>query len=335
VALIARSETSVTFGRVRAEGALLGRRRASSGPPTLAPVVAAPEAGPGARRPGAVALAALRPRQWTKNLLVFAGLLFASKLDDPSRWIEATGAFVAFCALSSAAYVVNDIHDAAADRLHPRKRLRPIASGELTSARASVVALALVVGGIVVGATLGIGAFALLGVFALLQLTYTYALKHVAFLDVLAIACAFVIRAAAGAEAVHVRISPWLLTCTALLALFLALAKRRAELVLVGADRTPGRAALRGYSPRTVSLLLWLSVAAAAGAYVAYASRAHDSVELVATIPFVLLGLGRYLHLIYRQELGEEPEHVLASDPVLLGCVALWAATAAVILGGS
>jgi 4-hydroxybenzoate polyprenyltransferase len=281
---------------------------------------------------------ALRPRQWLKNLLLFAGIIFAAQLGDPARRLEAVAAFVAYCAASSAAYLGNDLRDVEADRLHPVKRRRPIASGELRLRAAVALACALAAGAIVVAASLGPASVACLLLFVALQAAYTLGLKHVVLVDVLLIAALFVVRAAAGAIAVDVRISPWLLVCTGLLALFLALGKRRAELVLVGAERTPGRRVLEGYSLALVDQLL----AAVAGAtivaytlYTLYTVTARDSPALVATVPFVVFGLVRYLQLLHRHAAGEEPENVLLGDTPILLTVAAWAAACAAILASS
>ncbi len=278
------------------------------------------------------AFTALRPRQWLKNLLLFAGILFAAHLGDPHRWLEAVAAFLAYCAASSAAYLVNDVRDAEADRQHPVKRRRPIARGELSSSHALVLAGGLGTGALVLAWLLGPGSVAWLLGFAALQAAYTLRLKRLVLVDVLAISGLFVIRAAAGAVAVDVKISPWLLVCTALLALFLALGKRRAELVLVGAERTPGRAVLQGYSLALVDRLLAAVAVATLAAYVAYTLTARDSYALLATVPFVLFGVIRYLRLLHRDDAGEEPENVLLGDRPLLATVAAWAAACAAIL---
>jgi 4-hydroxybenzoate polyprenyltransferase len=278
------------------------------------------------------ALAALRPRQWTKNLLLFAGLIFAAKLGDVTRWLEALLAFVVYCAASSAAYLVNDVRDAPHDREHPIKRLRPVASGELSARAALVLATALAVLALGGAAVLGWGSVAFLAAFLVLQAAYTGGLKHVVLIDVLAIAGLFVLRASAGAEAVDVRISPWLLICTGLLALFLALGKRRAELVLVGAEETPGRPVLEGYSLALVDQLVSVVAASTVIAYSLYTFTARDSKAMMATVPFVLYGVFRYLLLLHRRDLGEEPENVLLTDVPLLLTIAAWAATSAVIL---
>lgn len=284
---------------------------------------------PRRRSPVAAAFVALRPRQWTKNLLLFAGIVFAARLGDPARWVAAVTAFVAYCAASSAAYLVNDVRDVASDRLHPVKRSRPIARGELAPRAALALASALVLVAFALAAALGPLSLACLTAFVGLQAAYSLGLKAFELVDVLAIAGLFVLRAAAGAIAVDVRISEWLLLCTFLLALFVALGKRRAEL---GLDGVRARPALAGYSVALVDQLLAIVAAATIAAYTGYALAAHDTRWLVATVPLVVYGLFRYLLLLHRRGLGEEPEALLVEDLPLLVTVALWAASCAVIL---
>ncbi len=278
------------------------------------------------------ALVALRPRQWTKNFLLFAGIIFAAKLGDLTRWVEAFGAFAAYCAASSASYLVNDLRDAAHDRAHPVKRLRPIARGELSPRLAEAIAALLLVSAFLLVAPLGVASILFLCTFFALQAAYTVALKHVVLLDVMTIGGLFVVRAAAGAAAVEVRISPWLLLCTALLALFLALAKRRGELVLVGAEATPGRPVLEGYSLALVDQLVTIVAASTVISYCLYTFTARGSKAMMVTIPFVVFGVFRYLLLMHRRDVGEEPEEILLRDAPILICIAGWAACAAVIL---
>ncbi len=286
-----------------------------------------------ARRGHAYAmLVALRPRQWTKNLLLFAGIIFAAKLGDTTRLLEAVAAFVAYCAASSAAYLLNDLRDAAADRAHPLKRRRPIASGEVSREAARAFAGGLAVVSFGLAAVLGSSSLALLAGFAAIQVAYTLALKHVVLADVCAIAALFVIRAAAGAVAVDVRISPWLLVCTALLSLFLALGKRRGELVLVASSETPGRRVLDGYSLRVVDRLLAVVATGTIVAYALYTFTARSSHALAVTIPFVVFGVARYVLLLHRHGLGEEPENVLVRDVPILVTVAAWTVVCAVLL---
>jgi 4-hydroxybenzoate polyprenyltransferase len=279
-----------------------------------------------------VALRAMRPRQWTKNALVFAGLLFAGKVGDLAGWFEAGTALLVFCALSGAAYIVNDVRDRDADRVHPVKRARPVASGALTVQAGLVLAGVLALGGIVGAGLLGPLPLVLATGFLALQVAYSAGVKRLPYVDLLAIAGLFVIRAAAGAAAVRVHVSMWLLLCTALLALFLGLAKRRGELMLVESGRTPGRSVLSGYSLASADRLIDATAAVAIGVYLVYAATVHDSWELLLTVPFVAVGVLRYRHLVRRHGLGEEPENVLLRDlPIMLTVVA-WAALAATVL---
>jgi 4-hydroxybenzoate polyprenyltransferase len=287
---------------------------------------------PRRRSPLRAALVSLRPRQWTKNLLLFAGIIFAAKLGDLSRWGEAFAAFGAYCAASSASYLVNDVRDAPHDRLHPTKRSRPIARGELSPRLAEALAALLLFAAVLLVAPLGLASILFLCTFFALQAGYTLALKHVVLLDVMTIGGLFVVRAAAGAAAVEVRISPWLLLCSALLALFLALAKRRGELVLVGAEATPGRPVLEGYSLALVDQLVTIVAASTVISYCLYTFTARDSKAMMITIPFVVFGLFRYLLLVHRRDLGEEPEEILLRDVPILFCIGAWAVCAAIIL---
>jgi 4-hydroxybenzoate polyprenyltransferase len=278
-----------------------------------------------ARRSRAQALlAAVRLAQWSKNLLVFAGIVFAAQLGDARRWLWALTAFVAYCAASSAAYLVNDVRDADDDRRHPIKRGRPVARGEVSAHTALLLAAGLALAALLLVVPLGWATVGLLAAFLALQAAYTLSLKRLALLDVFAIGALFVIRATAGAEAVEVRISPWLLVCTALLALFLALAKRRGE--LAAGVQVPD-----GYSLALVDQLVAVVAASTVIAYSLYTFTAH-STAMMATIPFVLYGIFRYLLLVHRDDLGEEPEQVLLTDRPILVTVALWAATSAAIL---
>jgi len=284
------------------------------------------------RRALAAAVRSLRPHQWTKNLLVFAGILFAARLGDPIRWLEAIACFVGYCAASSGAYLVNDLRDREADRAHPVKRYRPIASGELSTRTGIWLAIVLFAAAFVVSAPLGPESLGLLAAFVALQLAYTGSLKHVVLVDVIAIAGLFVVRAAAGAVAVDVPISPWLLLCTGLLALFLALGKRRAELVLVELRETPGRKVLDGYSLAVIDQFVTIVASAAIVAYALYTFTAGESRALMITIPYVVYAIFRYLLILQGRERGEEPDHVLVTDVPILATVAAWALTCAVVL---
>lgn len=295
-------------------------------------IAAEPVELPVRRRAVAAAVAAMRPRQWTKNLLLFGGIVFAAKLGDAIRWVEAIAAFAVYCAASSAAYLVNDVRDREADRKHPVKRFRPVARGELSPRAAITLAACLFAGAIAIAIVLGLPSLGFLAAFAILQAGYTLHLKHLVLVDVLAIAGLFVIRAAAGAEAVAVPISPWLFLCTGLLALFLALGKRRGELVLVQARATPGRRVLDGYTLPVIDQFVSIVAAATIVSYALYTFTARESHTLMITIPYVVFGVFRYILLLNRQVIGEEPDQVLVTDLPILAAVAAWAATCGIVL---
>lgn len=278
------------------------------------------------------ALRALRPRQWTKNLLLLAGLIFAAKLADSHRWLEAAVGVAAYCAASSAAYLVNDVRDAEADRYHPIKRRRPIAAAEVSPQLALGASTVLAIVAICLGFTLGFEFLGLLAAFLCLQAAYSLWLKRLVVADVLVIAALFVLRAAAGAAAVDVRISLWLLLCTALLALFLGLAKRRAELVLVETAGAPRRHVLHVYTRRNLDAALASVGMLALVSYGSYTAVGARTAWMSATVPFVAFGIGRYLHLVHRSDLGEEPEQIFLRDVPILACVTIWAVLSGVLL---
>jgi 4-hydroxybenzoate polyprenyltransferase len=279
----------------------------------------------------------LRPEQWTKNLIVFAGLIFGLELFNIVAVGRAVAAFVVFCALSGVVYVVNDIMDREADRRHPLKARRPIASGALSPTLAGGVALVLAAGALIVAFWLGarFGGVAL--VFLLLQSFYSGPLKHIVILDVLTIAIGFVLRAAAGAVVIDAPISHWLLVVTILLALFLALSKRRHELVLLADGATGHRPILGEYSPYLLDQMISVVTASTLVAYIFYCISPETIQKfgtdmLGLTIPFPLYGILRYLYLVHRREGGGSPSQMLLNDRPLLVCVALWVLAVVVIV---
>jgi 4-hydroxybenzoate polyprenyltransferase len=279
----------------------------------------------------------VRPGQWTKNLLVFAGLLFGRRLLDPAAIIEAVAAFAVFCGLSGAVYLINDIADRETDRRHPLKARRPIASGALSVRAASLAAATLLATSLAGAAALGrwFGAVAVAYVF--LQALYSGPLKHIVIIDVLTLAIGFVLRAVAGAVAVHVEISNWLLVCTVLLALFVALAKRRHEIVLLAGDAPTHRPILGEYSPYLLDQMIAVVTASTLIAYIFYTVSPETQAKfgtqwLGLTIPFPLYGIFRYLYLVHRREGGGSPSDLLLTDRPLLLCVALWAVSVALII---
>lgn len=290
-----------------------------------------------ARSTSTLLLVSLRPEQWTKNLFVFAGLIFGGRLLDRQEVLLAVAAFVIFCALSAAVYLINDVADRDADRRHPLKRTRPIASGELPVAVAVAAAAVLGIGGLVaafmIHTEFGIVAVAYL----FLLLGYSLALKHIVIIDVLTIAVGFVLRAVAGAVVVLVPIGPWLLVCTILLALFLALSKRRHELVLLGDGAIEHRPILEEYSPYLLDQMIAVVTASTLIAYSVFAISAETAerlgtTRLGLTIPFVLYGIFRYLYLVHLKRGGGSPAAMLLTDRPLLACVALWAASVVVLM---
>ncbi|MBP5510365.1 MAG: UbiA prenyltransferase family protein [Kiritimatiellae bacterium] len=288
-------------------------------------------------------LRVLRPAQWVKNGVVAAAYVFARW--DPSQAARATGvrplvdmalAVAAFCLVSGAVYVMNDLKDIEADRRHPIKRLRPLAAGELApgAAKALLVLSLALASALVFFLPWAFGA--LLGGYALMQVAYTYFLKRVSYVDVFVISIGFVMRAAAGALALTVRISPWLLLCTFLLSLFLALCKRRHEKVLLENEADGHRAALAGYDRKLLDLQIGVTASATLVCYAIYTlsaetvARFHTN-RLGLTIPFVVFGLFRYLELVYRHDAGGRPEKVLLTDKVMICTVLSYLATVVLI----
>jgi 4-hydroxybenzoate polyprenyltransferase len=282
-------------------------------------------------------IVSIRPGEWTKNLFVFAGLLFGQRLTDPVAVERAGVAFLIFCALAGVVYLVNDVADRDRDRQHPRKRNRPIASGALSVQAALGAAAVLAAGGLAAAWWLGPAFFAVAAAYLFLLVLYSGPLKHIVIIDVLTIAIGFVLRVAAGVVAIGVPISQWLLICTILLALFLGLSKRRHEIVLLADGAIGHRRILEEYSPYLLDQMIGVVTASTLMAYILYATS-HETAEkfgtslLGLTIPFPLYGIFRYLYLVHRKEGGGSPAELLLNDRPLLACVALWAVAVAVII---
>ena len=282
-------------------------------------------------------LISLRPAQWTKNLLVFAGLLFGLQLANPHAVANAVVAFAIFCALSGVVYLINDVLDRESDRQHPHKANRPIASGALPVPAAIGAAAVLTIAALATAFVLG-GRFAAVAIAYLTLLAlYSGFLKHIVIIDVLTIAMGFVLRAVAGAVAVNVEISRWLLVCTILLALFVALAKRRHELVLLADGATSHRKSLGEYSPYLLDQMISVVTASTLVAYVVYTINPETEQKfgtqwLGLTIPFPLYGIFRYLYLVHSREGGGSPADLLITDRPLLLCVALWGISVVLII---
>lgn len=282
-------------------------------------------------------LHSLRPEQWTKNLLVFAALLFARRLFDPAAVLQALAAFAIFCGLSGAVYLLNDVSDRESDRQHPVKRHRPIAAGHVSAPTAVAWALVLIALGLSLSFWLQTGFGMAAAAYLVLQAAYTRVLKHVVILDVMAIAFGFVLRAVAGGLIIGVPISDWLVICTILLALFLGLSKRRHELTLLAAGAAGHRRILEEYDPYLLDQMIAVVAAATLVAYIIYCLSPETTARfgtqwLVLTVPFPIYGLFRYLYIVHRKDGGGNPSEMLLTDRPLLSCVGLWGLTVVAVI---
>ena len=287
----------------------------------------------------------LRPAQWIKNAVVFAPAFFSLwNADDAGSWLERAApaawasfaVFVAFCLMSSAVYVVNDIVDAPRDRLHPRKRLRPVASGAVSPRRAAYVAACLLAASTAPLWDVSPQALGVVGVYLLLQIAYSFGLKRIPLLDVGCIAAGFALRVVAGGLGAGVIPSPWLLGCTFLLALFLALCKRRQEKAELGGDASGTRPSLARLPLRALDQGVNMAALATLLCYAAYTQapatlRHFGSRSLMLTLPLVAAGLVRYMFLLRRRDEGDRPERVLLTDVPLLAIILLYAISVALV----
>ena len=279
----------------------------------------------------------LRVQQWTKNLVVFAALVFSRNLLEVVMLAKVVAACAVFSLLSGATYILNDLADLKQDQHHPTKRRRPLASGRLRVAHAFLTMSVLVVLCLAAARFLGVGIFLVCVSYFFLQVAYSFLLKQVVILDVFAVAAGFVLRVLAGALVIEVAISSWLIICTVLLSLFLALSKRRHELILIGDQADDHRRVLAEYTPYLLDQMISVVTASTVMAYALY-TVSPETVEkfgtrnLVFTVPFVLYGVLRYLYLVHQKGKGGRPEKVLFMDPALLIDVALWVIVAGAII---
>ncbi len=279
----------------------------------------------------------LRPQQWVKNGFVFAALIFSQSLTRWDRCRQVLLGALVFCLISSAAYALNDIFDAEDDRHHPIKKSRPIASGRLSAATAGFAAAILGTAGLIEAWKLNIAFFEVAAAYVAVNVLYSAFLKRVPLLDVFIVAAGFLFRVVAGGLVIGVSISPWLIVCTTLLALFIALSKRRHELILLGSHASEHRAILANYTPYFLDQLISIVTASTVVSYALYTlspdvQNKFPGKRLEITIPFVLFGIFRYLHLIHHEEQGGDPTKSLFTDPVLLSVVLIWAASVIFII---
>ena len=279
----------------------------------------------------------MRPQQWIKNLFIFAALIFSQNILNLSLFLKTGLAFVAFCILSSSLYILNDLRDLEEDRHHPLKSKRPIASGRMKKSTAIAAFVMLGLLGFLISFILNLNFFIAALIYYLLQVAYSVRLKHVVILDVFIIAAGFLIRVVAGGLVIEVEISHWLLICTALLALFLSMSKRRHELCLLEEKAINHRSILREYSPYLLDQMIGVVTASTVVAYSLYTVSEETVAKfgtsnLIITVPFVLYGIFRYLYLIHQRAKGGSPEILIIRDKPLLIDIFLWIVSVILIL---
>lgn len=272
----------------------------------------------------------MRPYQWVKNTFVFTGLLFGHALHDANLVTGAVMAFAAFCLMSSAVYIINDMVDAEQDRHHPKKCQRPLASGRISVMAAAPLAGLLAICGLVLAyAASGVVMFILVA-YALMNIAYSLRLKHVVILDIFIIATGFMLRILAGTLGIGIPPSQWLLLCGLMVTLFLGFTKRRAEIIALNEDnKVSHRKVLEHYSPVLLDKMIGITAAGLIMSYSLYTMnpdtiRIHGTANLIYTVPFVMYGVFRYIYLLHHQSRGGDPSHDLVRDPHLLTAVGAW-----------
>jgi 4-hydroxybenzoate polyprenyltransferase len=278
-----------------------------------------------------------RPKQWIKNLFIFAALIFSANLLNPSLFLKTLQTFLLFCALTSSIYLINDLADLKQDKIHPEKKKRPLPSGKLKPSLAIAAAILLALSSISLSFLLGSNLGLLFVIYFLLFLLYSFILKKVAILDIFIIAIGFVLRVIAGALAISVFLSHWILICTFFLALFLGFSKRRHELVVLGDNHSLHRASLSDYGLDFIDQMISVTTASVVISYALY-TVSPETIEhfgtdkMFYTIPFVLYGIFRYLYLVYKRKEGGSPTEALLTDKALAADVFLWVLAVLVIL---
>ncbi|HOE14770.1 MAG TPA: decaprenyl-phosphate phosphoribosyltransferase [Candidatus Saccharicenans sp.] len=279
----------------------------------------------------------LRPKQWIKNLFVFAPLVFSVQFLNPPAVLAAIQAFLSFCLVSGALYTLNDLFDIEEDRRHPIKSNRPLASGRLKKQTAIITLIISGLAGLALAFTLNLPFLLIILGYIILQLLYSPWLKHVVIIDIFVVAAGFLLRVIAGAVAIRVAISSWLLICTTLLALFLSMTKRRHEYFLLPGEAAAHRPVLNEYSPYLLDQMISVVTASTLIAYCLYTVSEETIAKfqtrnLILTTPFVLYGIFRYLYLVHQKNQGSTPEELVIKDKPLLFDIILWIISVAVIL---
>jgi len=279
----------------------------------------------------------LRPKQWSKNLLVFAALIFTAGYHSQQKIILSLAAFAVMCMAGSGTYIFNDLIDIEKDRLHPKKKFRPLASGAVPKSLAITTGTALLLCSIFEAGILGKYSLLIVLSYLFLQVLYNWKLKHIPIADVYCIAVGFVLRAAVGAAAILAGISGWLPFCTGALALMLGFAKRRNEFIIQGENRSSSRASLAGYSRSALDGFVLITACAASLCYGIYSldsTTAHKYPGLILTAPFVFYGISRYVLLVFSDDEGGEPADLLFGDSQLIVCVVAFIACSALAVSG-
>ena len=285
----------------------------------------------------AYVLESMRPQQWLKNFFIFAPLIFSQNVTDSFLFKRSLLAFAIFCLLSGSIYILNDLKDVEEDKLHPLKSKRPIASDKLKKSSAVIAFVVVGVISFLLCLLLNMNFFYIALFYFILQIAYSFRLKHVVILDVFIVAAGFFIRVIAGGLAIEVYISPWLLICTALLALFLAMSKRRHEIIFLEQDAENHRPILKEYSPYLLDQMIAVVTASTVIAYCLYTISEETitkfgTTKLIFTVPFVLYGIFRYLYLIHQKSEGGTPEALILKDKPLLLDIFLWIVFACIII---
>ncbi len=275
-------------------------------------------------------LVSMRPKQWYKNLVIFIGIAFSLNLFNFNLWITVISAFIIFCLLSGSIYLINDVLDIENDRKHPKKCKRPLPSGELKPYQAILSAVLFIIISLIWSYLINVPFLLTAISYFILIMVYSLFLKHFIIVDILIISSGFVLRAIAGALAIDVMVSAWLIICTFLLALFLALGKRRQELALLGEDAGKHRQSLEGYSTNMMDQMIVITTSILIMSYSLYTFFSGNML-LMITIPFAFYGIFRYLLLIHSENMGGEPE-MLFKDKGMLSSIILWVIIVVVVL---
>lgn len=262
----------------------------------------------------------MRPKQWYKNLVVFVAILFSSNLMNLNLIADSVVAFIVFCMLSGSIYLLNDIRDVEEDRKHPKKLNRPIPSGTLKVSHAMFFVILFLTVSFLSAYLINLYVFVIALIFIIIQVSYSLWLKNIIIMDIIVISSGFVVRAIAGALAISVSVSPWLIICTFLLALFLALGKRRHELIILGDEAKKHRMILEGYSTPMLEQMITISTSTLIMSYSLYTFFVGN-IYMMLTIPFAFYGLFKYLFLVHSKNIGGEPELLFKDKGMVLSMI--------------